>query len=41
MINVLGGVEVDLLGLVLILTTVINFCPLYMPFKINTCKHKK
>ncbi|MDF2859218.1 MAG: hypothetical protein K0Q87_5069 [Neobacillus sp.] len=27
-----------LLGVVLILTAVIRFCPLYPLFKINTCK---
>ncbi|MDA3846340.1 MAG: DUF2892 domain-containing protein [Vallitaleaceae bacterium] len=29
---------ISLLGVVFILTGIINFCPLYLPFKINTRK---
>ena len=29
---------IGLLGIVLITTGLINFCPLYLPFKINTFK---
>ncbi len=32
---------ISLLGIVLILTGVINFCPLYLPFGISTRKIKK
>lgn len=28
------------LALIFLLTSVISFCPLYAPFKINTCKKK-
>lgn len=28
------------LGAIFLLTSVISFCPLYLPFKINTCKKK-
>ncbi|MDF1673955.1 MAG: DUF2892 domain-containing protein [Vicingaceae bacterium] len=28
------------LGAIFLLTSVISFCPLYAPFKINTCKKK-
>lgn len=31
---------ISLLGVVLILTGVINFCPLYLPFGISTRKDK-
>ncbi len=31
---------IGLLGVVLIITAFINFCPLYLPFKINTRKDK-
>ena len=29
-----------LIGIVPILTAAINWCPLYMPFGINTCRSK-
>ncbi len=29
------------LGGIFLLTSLINFCPLYVPFGINTCKSKK
>lgn len=29
------------LGAVFLLTSVISFCPLYVPFGISTCKQKK
>lgn len=29
------------LAIVFLLTSFIGFCPLYAPFKINTCKTKK
>jgi len=28
------------LGGVFLLTSLVNFCPLYLPFRINTCKKK-
>jgi hypothetical protein len=36
----IGGLEIVLLVLagILILTSLFGFCPLYLPFKINTCK---
>ncbi len=37
-----GGIRyISLLGLVFILTGLINFCPLYLPFGISTRKLKK
>ncbi len=37
-----GGLRfISLLGIVFILTGVINFCPLYLPFGISTRKLKK
>ncbi|MDN5352407.1 MAG: hypothetical protein PWQ12_1327 [Clostridiales bacterium] len=34
-----GGIKwISLLGIVLIVTGLINFCPLYVPFGINTRK---
>lgn len=37
-----GGLRfIALLGIVFILTGVINFCPLYLPFGISTRKLKK
>ncbi|MBN1561089.1 DUF2892 domain-containing protein [candidate division KSB1 bacterium] len=29
-----------LVGLVLLITALLNFCPLYVPFKINTARKK-
>lgn len=31
-----AGIILLILGIVLVLTSLINFCPLYLPFKINT-----
>lgn len=28
------------ISIILLLTSLINFCPLYLPFGINTCKKK-
>lgn len=28
-------------GAIFILTSLVSFCPLYLPFGINTCKKKK
>jgi len=37
-----GGLRfISLLGIVFILTGMINFCPLYLPFGISTRKLKK
>ncbi len=37
-----GGIRwISLLGIVLIVTGLINFCPLYVPFKISTVKKNK
>lgn len=37
-----GGIRwISLLGIVLIVTGLINFCPLYVPFKISTVKKSK
>ncbi len=37
-----GGLKwISLLGVVLIFTATINFCPLYLPFGINTRKADK
>jgi len=34
------GLVLLVLGIVFVLTSVISFCPLYLPFGINTCKKK-
>lgn len=37
-----GGLKwISLLGIIFILTGIINFCPLYLPFGISTRKLKK
>ncbi|MBB6447009.1 YgaP family membrane protein [Bacillus benzoevorans] len=34
-----GGMKyISLLGIVLLLTAIIKFCPLYPIFKVNTCR---
>jgi hypothetical protein len=35
------GVVLLILGAVFLATSLISFCPLYLPFGINTCKVKK
>lgn len=30
----------DLIGVLLVITALLKFCPLYIPFKINTLKEK-
>ncbi len=32
------GVILLILGVIFLLTSFISFCPLYIPFKISTCK---
>ena len=42
--NVISGTLAIILGIlavVFVLTSFINFCPLYLPFGINTSKKKK
>lgn len=34
------GIILLILGAVFVLTSFISFCPLYLPFGINTCKKK-
>jgi hypothetical protein len=34
------GLILVVLGAVFVLTSLISFCPLYLPFGINTCKKK-
>ncbi len=34
------GIVLLVLGIVFVLTSIISFCPLYLPFGINTCKKK-
>lgn len=34
------GIVLLVLAGVFVLTSFISFCPLYAPFKINTCSHK-
>ena len=34
------GIVLLVLAVVFVLTSFISFCPLYMPFGINTCKKK-
>lgn len=38
--GILGIVLIALAG-VFVLTSLVSFCPLYAPFKINTCKVKE
>lgn len=35
------GLVLLLLGGVFVLTSLLNFCPLYLPFGINTCSTKE
>lgn len=35
------GIILLILAGVFVLTSLISFCPLYVPFKINTCKKTK
>lgn len=35
------GLILVILGAVFVLTSLISFCPLYLPFGINTCKTKE
>lgn len=35
------GLILLVLGAVFVLTSLISFCPLYLPFGINTCSSKK
>jgi hypothetical protein len=35
------GIILLILAIMLLLTSVISFCPLYSPFGFNTCKIKK
>jgi len=35
------GLVLVILGAVFVLTSFISFCPLYLPFGINTCKTKE
>lgn len=42
--NVISGTAAIVLGIValaFLLTSFMNFCPMYLPFNINTCKKKK
>ena len=34
------GLILLVLGVVFLLTSLVSFCPLYLPFGINTCKKK-
>jgi hypothetical protein len=34
------GLVLIILAIVFLLTSLLNFCPLYLPFGINTCKKK-
>lgn len=41
--NVISGtlaIILGIIGLVFVITTFVNFCPLYLPFNINTNKKK-
>lgn len=35
------GLVLLVLGIIFILTSLISFCPLYLPFGIHTCKNKE
>ena len=32
------AIVLEVLAAVFVLTSLVSFCPLYLPFKINTCK---
>ena len=34
------GIILLILAVMFVLTSLIGFCPLYLPFKINTCRKK-
>ena len=40
-VTVTIGLVLVILGAVFVLTSLISFCPLYLPFGINTCKTKE
>ena len=35
------GIVIIVLAVIFALTSFISFCPLYVPFGISTCQHKK
>ena len=35
------GIVLLVLGAIFVLTSLISFCPLYLPFSISTCKKEK
>ncbi len=35
------GIILLVVGAVFVLTALIGFCPIYFPFGISTCRHKK
>ena len=35
------GIILLILGIVFLLTSVISFCPLYLPFGLSTCKREE
>lgn len=35
------AIIMSVLAVIFLLTSFLNFCPLYLPFGINTCKTKK
>ncbi len=34
------GIVLSAFGIIFLITSLISFCPLYLPFGINTCKKK-
>lgn len=40
-VNATLGLILFIIGIVFLLTSLIGFCPLYLPFGVKTCKAKK
>lgn len=36
----IAAIIISVLALILVFTSFIKFCPLYLPFGVNTCKSK-
>lgn len=36
-----AGIVLLVLGIIFVLTSLVSFCPLYLPFGLSTCRAKK
>ncbi len=37
----LGAIIFGIVAIIFVITGIVGFCPLYLPFKINTCQRKE